>query len=222
MTTQTSPRASASNGAAKAAATRVALVLGGAFVSTLCYAMTIRAHLGLGPLFVVQDGLAKTTGQSIGTCVMIVGVVLVLLGWVVRAMPGLGTIALPFVTGPMLDRVLPHMGDIHGMVWRVLAVAVGSWFMCFGGSLVIRAALGASAIDEIMLGLSERSGRTVRQVRLAMEATMFFVGLVLGGAVGVGTVMTAVLVGPALHFWLTRSARATTPSWQRASAAAAS
>lgn len=191
----------------RSSAFKVVLVLGGAFISTVCYAMTIRARLGLGPLFVVQDGLAKTTGLSIGTCVMIVGVVLVFLGWAAREMPGLGTIALPFVTGPMLDRILPHMGNINGIFWRVFAVAFGSWFMCFGGMLVIRAKLGASAIDEIMLGLSERTGRSVRQVRLTMEATMLVIGIALGGSIGVGTVMTALLVGPALHFWLT-----TTPS----------
>ena len=181
---------------------RVALVVAGAFISTVAYAATIRARLGLGPLFAVQEGLARHTGLSLGRCVMVAGVALVGFALAVGTRPGPGTMALPFLMGAMLDAVLPHLAEINGLVFRFAAVVVGTWFMCCGGALVIRAALGASAIDGVMLGLTNKTGWNIRRVRLGMEATMLALGWIVGGSIGVGTVITAMLVGPALHFWL--------------------
>lgn len=174
----------------------------GCLVTTTAYAATIRARLGLGPLFAVQEGIANHTGMSIGTTVMIVGVALMLLAALVRHQPGPGTVVLPFLIGAMVDRILPHIGEINGLAIRFAVVLVGTFFMCCGGALVIRAALGAPAIDGVMLGLTKMTGWPVRRVRLAMEAVMLALGWILGGSIGVGTVITGALVGPSLHFWL--------------------
>ena len=181
---------------------RLASLLGGCGIATFCYALTIRASLGLGPLFVVQQGVARMIGAAIGQGVMVVGVGLVVVALCLRSWPGPGTLALPFLGGGLLDLMLPHVPAIHGLPLRLAVVVVATWVMAFGGALTIRAGLGVAAYDAVMLGLRRSSGRSLRLVRLIMELTMLGCGWLLGGSVGVGTAITAVLIGPGIQFWL--------------------
>lgn len=182
--------------------TRVASLLVGCCISTFCYALTIRASLGLGPLFVVQQGVARIIGTGIGQGVMVVGVVMVLVALALRSWPGPGTLALPFLSGGLLDLIVPHVPAISGLGLRLAVVAAATWGMALGGALIIGAAVGVAAYDAVMLGLRRLSGRSLRIVRLAMELTMLGCGWLLGGSVGVGTAITAVLIGPGMQFWL--------------------
>ena len=179
----------------------VELVLGSA-LSTACYALTVRAGLGLGPLFTVQDGLASHLGVSLGTAVTIVGVGLVVLALAFRSWPGPGTLILPFLGGGFMDLMLPVTPTPRGLAERLVSVVFATWFMALGGALVIRSALGAAAYDLVMLGIHRRLGGPIAAIRVAMELTMLGCGWLLGGAIGVGTVITGLLIGPAMHFWM--------------------
>lgn len=181
---------------------RGALVVGGAFISAVCYALTIKADLGLGPLYAVQEGISEHLEITVGQSVMVVGATLCVIAALLREWPGLGTVSLPFIMGSMVDAILPHTPDLDGLVLGLVVVAVASWFMALGGALVIRSKIGAAAPDLVMLALSRRSRFNNRQVRLAMEASWLAMGWLLGGTIGVGTVMTGLLIGPALHFWI--------------------
>ena len=181
---------------------RTARLLLGCALSTLCYAITIRAAIGLGPLYAVQDGLAHLLNVSIGHAVMVVGVALVVMAVALRSWPGPGTVALPFIGGIALDAMLPHVPTLHGAALRFIAVVVASWMMGLGGALMITARIGVAALDAVMLGLHRIFGRPLGPTRLAMEATMLLSGWILGGAVGVGSVVTGLLIGPSIQFWL--------------------
>jgi uncharacterized membrane protein YczE len=181
---------------------RCALLLFGSGISTFCYAVTVRAGLGLGPLYAVQDGLARHAGITIGHAVMAVGVVLLVLAVALRSWPGLGTVALPFIGGAALDLVLPRLPALHGEPLRFGAVVAASWVSALGGACIIRAAVGIAPLDAVMLGLHRILGGRLMAVRLGMEATMLVGGWFLGGSIGVGTVVTGLLIGPALQFWL--------------------
>jgi uncharacterized membrane protein YczE len=199
---------------------RVLLLVAGSALSTLCYALTIRAGLGLGPLYSVQEGVAGHLGISIGTAVMIVGVLFVLLALALRSWPGPGTLVLPFLGGELLNLMLPSLPVIHGVAWRVLTVLGATWFMALGGALMIHAKLGPSSYDLTMLGLRARTGRSIAAVRLSMEGSMLVSGWLLGGAIGPGTVMTGVLIAPGMQFWLRllgdpRAVTTSTPSGVR-------
>jgi len=183
-------------------AQRVAVLLVGSTISTVAYALTIRAHIGLGPLFVLQDGFARTTGISIGTSVTVTGFILVGVALCLRSWPGPGTLALPVIGGVMLNALLPAVPAIGGWPLRVIVVLLSTWAMALGGALMIRARVGVAAYDAVMLGLRRVTGRQLAPIRLAMEATVLVVGWALGGSVGVGTVITGVLIGPGLQFWM--------------------
>lgn len=204
MTNQTTGTISlvASDLVARSLPLRVALLLTGSLVATLCYAFTIRAGLGLGPLYVLQDGVARHLGIAIGTSVIITGFALVLVSVALRFWPGPGTLALPIIGGVTLDGVLPHLPLLHGWVVRLVAVVVATWMMAFAGALMIRASVGVAAYDAVMLGLRRVLGRPVAPIRIAMELTALVIGWLLGGSVGVGTVITGLLIGPGIQFWL--------------------
>jgi uncharacterized membrane protein YczE len=133
---------------------------------------------------------------------MVVGVVVLVLMAAVGKRPGPGTFVLPFLQGMLLDAMLVHLPTFGGWAPRVAAVVAASWLMCLGGALVIESDLGMSALDGVMMGMHGRTGRRVTAIRMTMEATMLVGGWMLGGAIGVGTVITGLLVGPSMQFWL--------------------
>ncbi len=181
---------------------RIALLFGGSLVVTTCYAVTIRADLGLGPLYVLQDGFARHAGISIGTSVTVTGFAFVLVALLLRYWPGPGTLVLPILGGVTLNVLLPHVPTPHGLPVRTASVLLASWMMALGGAMIIRASVGVAAYDAVMLGLRRLTRRPLAPIRVAMEATVLTVGWLLGGSVGVGTVITGLLIGPGIQFWL--------------------
>jgi len=181
---------------------RITLLLSGSLLSTTCYAITIRADLGLGPLFVLQDGVARHAGIAIGTSVTVTGLALVLVAVGLRIRPGFGTLVVPIFGGATLNALLPHVPTLHGWPLRTMGVVVASWVMALGGAVVIRASVGVAAYDAVMLGLRRLTGRPLAPIRVGMEATVLALGWLLGGSVGAGTVITGLLIGPGIQFWL--------------------
>jgi uncharacterized protein len=181
---------------------RLALLLTGSAISTACYAITIRAAFGLGPLFVLQDGFARVIGVAIGTSAIIVGLCLVVVALSLRYRLGFGTLLVPIVGGLSLNALLPHVPTLHGWVFRLAAVVIATWVMALGGAMMIRASLGVNAYDAVMLRLHGIFGGPLAPIRLAMELTVCVIGWALGGAVGLGTVITGLLIGPGMQFWL--------------------
>ena len=183
-------------------AARTAWFLAGIFVSTLTYGLTLKADLGLGPLFVIQDGLHERLGISIGTAVTWTGVAFVLLACAFRSWPGVGTVIGPFISGPLLDWMLPHLPDLHGYVLRLVVCTAAIWVMALGGAMGIKGRLGIAGLDALMLGIHRVTHVAVARVRLGLEASMCLVGWLLGGSVGIGTVICGALIGHGIQFWL--------------------
>ena len=181
---------------------RTALFIFGVLLATFCYAVTVRAELGLGPLFVLQDGISRHTGMALGDAVMVTGVASILLALCLRTLPGPGTLAWPFISGLFLNWVLPRLPVIHGYGFRLGAVVAATVAMALGGACAFRAAIGVSAYDSVMLALHRVTGRPLAPLRVAMELTVLVAGWLLGGAVGVGTVITGLCIGPAIQFWI--------------------
>jgi len=189
---------------------RIALLVGGSLLATLCYGLTIRAGIGLGPLFVLQDGLSKQLGCSIGSAVIITGFAFVAVALALRSWPGPGTLALPILGGVTLNLLLPHLPAISGEPLRLVVVVIATWLMGLGGAMMIMASVGVAAYDAVMLGLCRLLRRPIAPVRLGMELAVFGLGWLLGGSVGIGTAITAVLIGPSMHLWLRASTRVRT------------
>jgi uncharacterized membrane protein YczE len=176
--------------------------LGQLYLGLLAYglslALVVEAGLGVAPWDVLHQGLARTTGLSIGTWVVLMSA-LVLLLWVpLRQRPGLGTVSNAVLVGVSLDASLALLPDLEALPVRLLALVAGVGLNAVATAAYIGARLGPGPRDGLMTGIAAR-GHSVRAVRTALEATVLLTGLALGGTVGVGTLVYALGIGPLVH-----------------------
>jgi uncharacterized membrane protein YczE len=165
-------------------------------------AFVLRAGLGLAPWDVLHQGLAERTGVSIGLVLVVVSFV-VLLAWIpLRQRPGFGTVANALLVGVFVDLTLSVLDDAHGWPLRVGLLVSGVLLNGLATALYLGASLGAGPRDGLMTGLVRRTGRSVRLVRTVLELSVLVVGFLLGGTVGVGTVVYAFAIGPVAHVLL--------------------
>jgi uncharacterized membrane protein YczE len=165
-------------------------------------ALMIKAGLGLDPWDVFHQGLAERTGLSFGLITAIVGVG-VLLAWIpLRNRPGIGTVANVIVIAVVVDASLAVLPAPSAMPIRVALMLGAVVLNAISTVLYIGAGLGPGPRDGLMTGLVARTGLSVRLVRTSIEATVLIVGWLLGGTVGVGTVVYALGIGPLVQLFV--------------------
>lgn len=165
-------------------------------------AMMVRAGLGLDPWDVFHQGLALRTPLSIGAASAVVGVA-VLLAWIpLRNRPGIGTVANVVVIAVTVDAVLSVLTAPESLVARI-ALMVGAVVLnALSTVLYIGAGLGPGPRDGLMTGLVTATGRSVRLVRTTIEVTVLALGWLLGGTVGIGTLVYAFGIGPLVQLFV--------------------
>ncbi|MXY76327.1 MAG: hypothetical protein F4Y40_04490 [Acidimicrobiia bacterium] len=164
----------------------------------------IRANLGLSPWDAFHQGIALRTPLSVGLVTIGVSMV-VLLGWIpLRQRPGLGTLLNATLVGVMVDLTLFVVGETETLWLRVLYLVGGIGLLAIGSGLYIGSRLGPGPRDGIMTGLAAR-GMSIRSARTLIEGTVLIAGWLLGGAVGIGTVIYTVTIGPLLQITLRRA-----------------
>lgn len=165
-------------------------------------ALMYRGDLGLAPWDVLHSGLIQHLPITIGQAVVLMSFV-VLLFWIpLREIPGLGTVSNALVVGFSADATLGLLAKPDAMALRV-ALMVGGILLCgLATALYIGAQLGRGPRDGLMTGLARRTGRSIRLVRTGLEVTVVVVGVLLGGTIGLGTVLYALAIGPLTQLWL--------------------
>ncbi len=167
-------------------------------------AMMIRATLGNASWDVLHQGMASHLPISIGTAVIVMSLV-VLLFWIpLREMPGFGTIANSFAVGLVADAALSVMAAPDVMWERALLMVAGVVLNALATALYIGSQFGPGPRDGLMTGLHRRTGLSIRVVRTALEVTVVVAGWLLGGVVGVGTVLYVLAIGPLVQLMLPR------------------
>ena len=184
------------------AAARAAALLVGLIGYGFSMAVMVRAGLGLDPWDVFHQGLTRHTAMTIGIASAVVGVA-VLLAWIpLRNRPGIGTIANVIVIAVTVDAGLWLLPTPASLGVRIAMMAGAVVLNAFSTVLYIGAALGPGPRDGLMTGLVVRTGLSVRLVRTSIEATVLAVGWLLGGTVGVGTLLYAFGIGPLVQLLL--------------------
>ncbi|MDQ4129548.1 MAG: hypothetical protein M3133_00905 [Actinomycetota bacterium] len=195
---------------------RLAQLVFGLSIMGLGVAMLLAADLGASPWDVLHQGIARRTSLSVGTTVILVGL-LVFAAWIpLRLRPRLGTVLNAALVGPMVDLglvVLPHP---TGLPSRIAYVLLGTLLFGLGAGLYIAAGLGPGPRDGLMTGLADR-GLPVRWVRTGLEVGALVVGAALGGTVGVGTLVVAFTLGHIIQPVMERAAPRPLPTSPRPS-----
>ncbi|MDN4172763.1 hypothetical protein QWY28_07415 [Nocardioides sp. SOB77] len=164
--------------------------------------LMVRSGLGVAPWDVLHSGLIRHVPITLGQAVVGMSFVVLLLWIPLREVPGLGTIANALVVGLAADATLWLLDPPDAVLLR-LALVVGGVALCgYAGAMYIGAQLGRGPRDGLMTGLARRTGRSLRLVRTGIEVVVVLAGLALGGALGLGTVLYALAIGPLTQAWL--------------------
>jgi uncharacterized membrane protein YczE len=161
-------------------------------------ALLVRSDLGLDPWDVFHQGLSRQTDLAIGTWSIIVGAVVLLLWIPLRQMPGVGTVCNVVVIGLSMNTALDILPEPRAMAVRWLCLVGGILFCGIATGAYIGAGLGPGPRDGLMVGLANR-GHSIRVVRTVIELAVLVAGFLMGGTVGIGTVLFAVSIGPLAH-----------------------
>jgi len=198
---------------------RLARLLVGLWLYGLSIALLIHGAVGAAPWDVFHVGASQHLPLSFGA-VMVLASGGVLVGWLpLRQVPGLGTIANALLLGPFADLNLRLVPTTDNLVARHGYMLAGVLLCALATAMYVGAQLGPGPRDGLMTGLARRTGWSIRSVRTLIEVTVLASGALLGGTVGLGTVVFALGVGPLTQFFLpllTVRARTTTPRPRRA------
>jgi uncharacterized membrane protein YczE len=182
-------------------ARRLVQLYAGLVLYGLSAALILLSALGNDPWDVLHQGLWRQTGIGTGTWVCIVGALVLLLWIPLRQRPGIGTVANALLVGVFVEvalAVLPHAGHLG---WRILLLVLGILLNAVATGLYLSAGLGPGARDGLMTGLAAR-GVPIRRARTGVEVAVLAVGWLLGGTVGIGTVLYALSIGPLAHVFI--------------------
>ena len=158
-------------------------------------ALIIDASLGQSPWTVLADGLAQTLNLTIGQTTFITSVIVLLLWIPLKRKPGLGTVMNILVIAVAIDVMIPILPSPENVVAQSAQVLVGIMLTGIASALYITCNVGAGPRDGLMTGLNEKTGVRVGRVRTGIEVVVLTIGWLLGGVVGVGTLLFALLIG---------------------------
>jgi uncharacterized membrane protein YczE len=169
----------------------------GLFIFSAGVVGNLNAGLGMMPWGVLNVGLEKMTTLTLGKVSQVVGLVVLLLGWLLGFPPGFGTFVNMYLIGIYIDwiiaaRLIPLPETLPFQLGLLLFSVA---FLGLGTLLYIRTGLGAGPRDGLMMGLVNKTGRPVSTIRGSIEITVLAIGYLLGGPVGIGTVISAMTVG---------------------------
>ncbi|MBS1898184.1 MULTISPECIES: membrane protein YczE [unclassified Microbacterium] len=164
--------------------------------------LMITAGLGVDPWTVFAQGLARHTGIGVGWITNIVGLLVLLLWIPLRQKPGIGTLLNVLLVGTAIQATVTVVPPVHGLLAQVLVLVAGVLVVALASGLYIGARFGPGPRDGLMTGMNARLGWPIWVSRLTVEVTVLVIGWLLGGTVGIGTVVFALGIGPLVHIAL--------------------
>ena len=174
---------------------RVLILFFGLAIFGLGDGLIIQSGLGNAPWSVLAQGISLNSGLSIGTSTLIVGSLVLALWIPLRERPGFGTLSNIIIISLFIEiatNIFPKQSNIlPGVIFTLVGISM----VGIGSSLYITCGLGPGPRDGAMTGLHQRTGVRVGRVRLGLEVVVSIVGALLGGTLGLGTLLFALLIG---------------------------
>lgn len=165
-------------------------------------ALLVASALGVSPWTVLAEGLSVRLPLSIGAATLVISGVVLLMWIPLKERPGLGTISNALVIALALQVMVQVLPDPSALAVRFAFVLLGIAFIGIGSGLYLTTNLGPGPRDGWMTGMHLRFGWPISGVRLGIEGVVLVIGWLLGGTVGIGTVLFAVLIGPSVGYGL--------------------
>ncbi len=176
----------------------VILLVVGLTIFGLGEALLIAAGTGVSPWTVLAQGVSQQAGWSIGLSTFIVSITVLILWWPLKQVPGIGTILNAIIIALVLEFVLPYIPTPDAYISQILLTILGILVTGLGSGIYLIANLGPGPRDGLMTGLQQQTNLPIAWIRSGIELTAVIAGWSLGGVVGLGTVLFAVLIGPSV------------------------
>lgn len=176
--------------------TLIRLLIGFVFCASSTVLM-LNSNLGLSPWDVFHQGVSRLAGITIGQASIIVSIIFVIIGMMLGQKIGLGTILNMIIVGKLID-VIMEMNIIPvapNIISGVIMMMIGMLVMGFGCYLYIGCGLGCGPRDGVMMGISKNINKPIKYVRASIEITVLTFGYILGGDIGLGTMISAIGLG---------------------------
>lgn len=174
----------------------------GLFLYAIGIVMTINANLGLSPWDVFHQGITYLTGITMGQATIAVGIIIVMINAVLGERLGWGTLFNMFFIGffmdlIMLNHLIPILNDVFS---GVMMMFLGMFIIGIASYFYIGAGLGSGPRDGLMIALTKKTHKSVRFIRNSIEISALMIGYLLGGYVGLGTLIMSVALGYTIQF----------------------
>ena len=181
---------------------RVIRLFIGLFLFAVGIVLTINADLGLSPWDVFHQGISQFTGITMGQASIVVGILLVILDAVLGERLGWGTLCNMLFIGLFMDfLMLNHLLPIYeGVIAKVFMMFLGMVVIGVASYFYIGAALGSGPRDGLMIALTKKTHKSVRLIRNFIELSALILGYLMGGFVGIGTLIMALALGYIIQF----------------------
>ncbi len=167
----------------------------------LAISLMIRGNLGTSAWVVLEAALAYKLGITVGTMTVIMGFIVLISAVAMRERMGWGTLANILSIGPWIDLWNSFMPSVTENLWLQLGMLlIAIVLMGLGSAIYIGVDAGAGPRDSLMLAIKRTTGVSIRVSRAIIEITVVFIGWLLDGPVGVGTVIYALLIGPSVQW----------------------
>lgn len=174
---------------------RLGILIFGLFIFGIGDSLLIVSELGNAPWSVLAQGIALRTPLSVGAATFVISGIVLLLWIPLREKPGLGTLANIIVIASAIDLGIALIPHPHHLVLKLLYVILGILLVGMGSALYITCGLGPGPRDGWMTSVHRKTGIPVGRVRLVIEIFVLTLGAILGGTVGLGTALFALLIG---------------------------
>tara|TARA_R110002049_G_scaffold153765_1_gene318124 strand:+ start:620 stop:1243 length:624 start_codon:yes stop_codon:yes gene_type:complete len=161
-------------------------------------ALLVNAGVGVSPWTVFAEGVTNITGWSLGLATFLISATVLLLWIPLRQTPGIGTILNAVIVALVLEYALPILPRFDSYLANVMLALTGVFVTGFGGAIYLVANLGPGPRDGLMTGLQRVTGKPIALVRMSIELSVVAIGWALGGTLGLGTLLFAVGIGPAM------------------------
>ena len=160
--------------------------------------MLIAANVGVSPWTVLAQGISIKTGYSIGISTFIVSIGVLILWIPLKQKPGIGTILNTIIISIVLDVSLPYLPTPESFFLQALQVFIGVIIVGLGSGFYLISNLGPGSRDGLMTGLQKKTHLPIALIRATIEVSAVVFGFYLGGVVGIGTLVFAFGIGPAV------------------------
>ncbi|WP_144276092.1 YczE/YyaS/YitT family protein [Gottschalkia acidurici] len=181
---------------------RYMYLFSGLFLCALGMVMTINAELGYAPWDVFHKGLSNIFHTTIGTSNIITGIVILLVQVIFGEKPGIGTLCNMILIGVFMNIIMSSglIPVFNSFTPSLIMMIIGMIILGIGTYFYIASQLGAGPRDSLMIMFIKKTNKSVRFVKNSMEITILIIGYLLGGPVGIGTLIMSVGMGYILQF----------------------